>query len=152
MEDKNKIFSELLERVENDGKYQQRISLIIYTISMLAASSFYINPYLFYQQPYQCNGVQSTHCTQHVCSLPLTQRQQYLTPPMISSLGNLDQTYFCGGISTVLFMEEGILLGAFLGVLIAVLFSDMIGRRKTMLISMGIAIIGIILTVFVPLP
>ena len=36
--------------------------------------------------------------------------------------------------------------------LIAVLFSDMVGRRKTMLISMGMAIIGVLLTVFVPLP
>ena len=119
---------------------------------MLAASSFFINPYLFYQQPYLCNGVQSTHCTQHVCSLPLAQRQQYLAHPMISSLGNNNPIYFCNGINTVLFMEEGILLGTFLGVIFAVLFSDIVGRRKTILMSLGIPIIGILLTVFVQLP
>ena len=136
----------------NDGKYQTRVALIVYSIALIASSSFFINPYLFYQQPYQCNGVQSAHCTQHVCSLPLAQRQQYLTSPQINSLGNNHPSYFCGGIGTVLFMEEGILVGASVGILIAIFFSDTIGRRKLMLTLLVIALVGIALTVLVPSP
>ena len=44
------------------------------------------------------------------------------------------------------------MVGAFMGVLLAALFSDVIGRRKTMLISMAMAIAGVLLTVFIPFP
>ena len=62
-------------------------------------------------------------------------------------MGNNNPTYFCKGISTVLFMEEGILVGASLGIIIGVMFSDIVGRRKTMLVAIGLSLLGVIITV-----
>ena len=57
MSDEGRIFYELLGRVGKDGAYQTRLSIIVYFLALIASSSFFINPYLFYQQPYLCNGV-----------------------------------------------------------------------------------------------
>jgi hypothetical protein len=62
--------------------------LIFIAASLVGSSTFFVNAYLFYQQPFSCNGVQSPSCTQHVCTLPLGQQQQYLPPQEISTLGN----------------------------------------------------------------
>jgi len=47
-------------------------------------------------------------------------------------------------------MQEGLLVGGSLGVVAVVIFSDAIGRRKTILSSMIMAFFGILLTLIVP--
>ena len=64
------IFYDLLTRVGNRGTYQTVTLTIIYLINFIGSSVFFINPYLFYQQTFICNGNQSSHCTNYVCGLP----------------------------------------------------------------------------------
>ena len=44
-------------------------------------------------------------------------------------------------------MEEGILVGASLGIIVGVMFSDIVGRRKTLLVAIGLGLLGVIITV-----
>ena len=47
-------------------------------------------------------------------------------------------------------MQESIFSGAFFGVVLVGLFSDVIGRKKTIFDSMILALIGILLIAFIP--
>ena len=47
-------------------------------------------------------------------------------------------------------MQEGLLVGGSVGVVVVGIFSDAIGRRKTILSSMVMAYVGIVLTLLVP--
>ena len=114
-------------------------------ISLLGASTFFVNTYLFYQQPYVCNGVQSTACNQHVCSLPPAQRVHYQSPQTISTLGNRNTDFNCQSISSVTTMMEAILLGASIGLFLGVVVSDYLGRKNTVLFSMLTTLVGIII-------
>jgi hypothetical protein len=65
-----RIFYNLLLRVGALGKYQY-IALIIWSvIYMMAASSMFFNPFLFYQAPYVCTDLNQPECFIMVCSLP----------------------------------------------------------------------------------
>lgn len=141
----------MLSRVGNNGLYQKVALLIILGICTIGSSSFFVNTYLFYQNPYLCNGVQSAQCTQHVCSLPPEKRVNYESPQAIYSLGNEKSHYFCSGEGTVTFMQEGLLFGGSIGVVAVVLFSDAIGRKMTILASMIMAFFGILISILAPL-
>ena len=49
-------------------------------------------------------------------------------------------------------MEEGILVGAFVGVIVMIFFSDMIGRRKIVLYALVVGIVSLIVIVTVESP
>ena len=74
---KKRIFYDLLTRVGNNGPYQKYALFIVYCINFIGCATFFVNPFLFYQKPYICKGVQSVHCTNFVCSLPLSQRSTF---------------------------------------------------------------------------
>jgi hypothetical protein len=64
-----RIYFGLLKRVGSYGDYQKNILGIFSLVSGLGAATFFINPYLFFQDPYVCeDGI--SNCQQYVCSLP----------------------------------------------------------------------------------
>ena len=83
-----RVFYDLLTRVGSKGTYQKYALFIVYCINIIGSATFFVNPFLFYQKPYTCNGVQSVHCTNFVCSLPLSQRSAFYSPQAVVSLGN----------------------------------------------------------------
>ena len=72
-----RIFYDLFARVGNKGRYQTLALLIILINCIISVATFFVNPYLFYQKNYNCHGVVSSRCTNHVCSLPPSQRGPY---------------------------------------------------------------------------
>lgn len=61
-------------------------------------------------------------------------------------MANDNKNYFCSQSGTVLFLEEGLLIGASVGILPVILFSDAIGRRKTVFYSLIMSCVGILVT------
>ena len=146
---KQRVYYDLLTRVGNNGKYQIKAMMIFFMIALLGASTFFVSTYLFYQQPYLCNGVQSTACSKHVCSLPPSQRTQYQSPHIISTLGNQNTNFNCQSINSVTTMIEAILLGGSIGLFLGVVVADYLGRKNTVLFSLLAALLGnIVVLVF----
>lgn len=64
-----RIYYGLLKRVGLEGPYQRNFMTVIYLISLLSASTFFVVPFLFYQDVYTCEGYEGD-CHKMVCSLP----------------------------------------------------------------------------------
>ena len=114
-------------------------------ISLLGSSTFFVNTYLFYQEPYICKGVSSTACTQYVCNLPPSQRLKHTSSTNIKTLANQNVNSNCQSASNVTTMMEALLLGAWVGLFLSLIISDYAGRKNTILSSMLMVVLGIIL-------
>jgi MFS family permease len=147
----NRVYYNLLSRVGNEGPYQRKAMCIFVLIGIVTTSTFFVNPYLFYQQPYICRGQQSSSCNRYVCSLPPAQRKQFEAPITVTTLGNYRGDYMCDPISVVSTMNEVILIGAGLGVVVVLAISDALGKKKTVFYALIMAVVGVLITVLAPL-
>ena len=70
--DKNRVFLALMEKVGLEGSYQTILVVLLSVISYLAGGLMLIAPYLFYQDPYTCHGLNLSgqECTDYICSQP----------------------------------------------------------------------------------
>jgi hypothetical protein len=68
--------------------YQRLLIVLLCTISILSASNFFVNPYLFYQDPYLCPDLSTKDCSKFVCSLPVELRAAYLPEERMQTMGN----------------------------------------------------------------
>lgn len=51
-----RIYYNILKRVGVYGNYQINLLRIIYVITVISASTFFVVPFLFYQDAYSCNN------------------------------------------------------------------------------------------------
>jgi hypothetical protein len=49
-----RVFYSLMERVGNRGTYTANVFKIFLILDLIGSSTFFINPFLFYQDPYVC--------------------------------------------------------------------------------------------------
>lgn len=90
------IFFSSIERVGSMGKYQIYTQVVWCAMSYMAGGLLFITPFLFFQDPYQCQGLpEATSCLALVCSLPPAQREQYVPTPTIFSLADKFADYRC---------------------------------------------------------
>jgi hypothetical protein len=94
------IYSKLLEEVGIDGRYQTLI-IVIFCITtfqmgmMVLGGSYYFAVAPYNNCPHQHPG--TLQCTQHVCTLPYSERKQYENRQManLKTLGNEYGDYHC---------------------------------------------------------
>jgi hypothetical protein len=103
-----------------EGNYQKNFMRVIFLISLISASTFFVVPFLFYQNNYVCPNYDGD-CNQLVCSLPESERSQYLSPPEIRSLANYNGDMHCEKMSIVTGMQEVFLVGTSFGLVIIVI-------------------------------
>ena len=77
------------------GPYQVRMIFFLTIINYLAGGLFIISPYLFYQDPYECEGMSKDACFEQVCTLSPLERESYIPPPSIKSIANHFGDYRC---------------------------------------------------------
>jgi hypothetical protein len=77
---KDRIYYSMLEKVGTLGRYQLLLSIFIVLIGMEGSACLLINPYIFYEQSYQCSS-DIANCKEHVCSLPPELRGAFSPAP-----------------------------------------------------------------------
>jgi len=120
--------------------------MVLCMISMLGASSFFINPYIFHQDTYQCPKIVSSNCNNYVCGLPVEERTQYLVKKydivtMATAFGDLH----CEKIGYLTIMQTAMISGAFVGIIIGIFLTDLFGRKMTIVYSLAVAILGLLI-------
>ena len=63
--------------------------------SYLTGGLVLITPYLFYQDPYICDGKHQKECFDFVCGLDPTDRMYYIPDPSIYTLSNKFGDFRC---------------------------------------------------------
>lgn len=133
----------MLERVGTIGRYQYLLMTFIFIVGMQASSCFLVNPYLFYEQPFACPPG-TPDCKQFVCGLPAELRADYTpAPDGRLSLANQFGDFRCEGAAFVTLLNSSIILGSVLGIVSAIFFTEFLGRRRTMVVSLFISILGL---------
>jgi MFS family permease len=115
----------------------------IFIVGMQASACFLVNPYLFYEQPFDC-APDIQDCKQHVCQLPLELRAPYTpAPDGRLSLANQFGDFRCEGASYVTLLNSSIILGSVIGIFSAIFFTEWLGRKGTMVVSLILSLIGL---------
>ena len=60
------------------GKYQVLLVTALCILSLQCGGLDLMTPFLFYQDPYSCEGLSSKDCKDMVCDLPYDQRKAYI--------------------------------------------------------------------------
>lgn len=68
----------------------------------------------------------------------------------MKTIGNHFGDLRCERIGEMIAMQSALLWGAFLGIFIALLFTELLGRKATVIYSIGMTILGIFLTIVLP--
>lgn len=66
---KERIYYSMLEKVGTLGRYQFLLGVFIVLVGMEGSACLLINPYIFYQQSFNCPS-EIADCKAYVCSLP----------------------------------------------------------------------------------
>jgi MFS family permease len=115
----------------------------IFIVGMQASACFLVNPYLFYEQPFDC-APDIQDCKQHVCQLPLELRAPYTpAPDGRLSLANQFGDFRCEGASYVTLLNSSIIIGSVIGTFAAVLFTEWLGRKGTSVFSLIVSLVGL---------
>jgi hypothetical protein len=142
-----RIYYKVLMRVGLQGGYQTNFIRIISMISVLCASTFFVVPYLFYQDPYQCEDYDGD-CTHLVCSLPSNQRSAYLSDPYIKSLANFYGDMHCEEAGKITELQEMFLIGTSVGLILSIMFIEFFGRKMLISLSLLLTVFSILTVLF----
>jgi amino acid transporter len=140
----NRIYYRLLKRVGLEGKYQLTLTRIIFTITMLSGSTFFIVPFLFYQDEYVCNDYDGD-CNKMVCALPVNLRSKYLPNEIIKSLANYYGDMNCEKMDEITGMQQLFMIGICSGLIVMVIFVEFIGRKTAVGLSLTLTIVSILM-------
>jgi MFS family permease len=116
-------------------------------VNLFDSALMFVPPLLFYHGTYQCQELTSDHCTQFVCSLDPSERKQYLPDAPFHSLAHqLDLDFQCEHAGTLTLFSSLVFIGSIGGMLIFSTFTERIGRKSSLTLSLAIMAVGLLLT------
>ena len=141
-------YFDLIERVGTSGRYQW----LVFCFSMLTflynACTLFSIPLLFYNSSFDCSNEDLTfqECEDYVCNhLSEEEIRNFPTIQEMKSIATEYGPYHCDENITLSLYRSLLGVGQFIGMIVAIMISDNISRRKAFLFCLSVSNLGMLI-------
>ena len=138
-----------MRKVGANGKYQKRIVILIYILTFVNNLLFFNTSFLFYRPGFQCEelGFSDLNCENRICQIDRQNIADYQKEVQIYSVDQQFGPFFCEKANIIYALRTASFIGFFLSFVLSSL-SDRIGRKSTLMLSIGIHLLGTLILAF----